>query len=375
MYIPIISFFLISLAFSFLCSLWEAVLLSIPSSYVHAQQEKQSPLGVLLFKLKNNVDQPLAAILTLNTIAHTVGAIGVGVEATKLWETVYPFVTAFVVPTVMTLAILIFSEIIPKTIGATYWKQWAGFTAHSLRFLITALYPLVLLSQFMTKLIKPKKKESTLSKDEMVALTEVAAKEGVFDEGESHMLANLLKFDTVKAKDIMTPRSVTFMASEEMTMEEFYEKNPKVRFSRIPVYKNEDRDKITGYILKNQIFTALLEDQGSLPLKSIRREITIAEVNSPVIHLFNKFMTQREHVALVMDEYGGFAGLVTFEDIIETMLGMEIVDESDRHEDMQLLARRSWERRAKAMGIEINPLENEEKPNEGKSNGDILNIQ
>ncbi len=359
----LILFFLVSIIFSFLCSVWEAVLLSITPAYAQIQLEKGNDVGKLIKSFKDNIDRPLAAILTLNTIAHTVGAIGVGSQATKVWEsgtgidiplgiTTIHIASEAIVATIMTLAILILSEIIPKTIGANYWQRLTGFTVKSLRIVIWLLdiIGLVKLSQFITKKLKKDKSKSVFSKADFTAMAAIGEKEGVFQKGESKIIQNLLRFDTIRAKDIMTPRTVVIAAKEEMTIQDFYNENKNLRFSRIPIFK-DSKDHISGFILKDVLLTALINDEGDRPLKDIMREILIVNEQINVPELFNRLMETREHIALVVDEFGGMSGIVSMEDVIETLLGMEIMDEFDNTADMQQLARKNWEKRAKDLGL------------------------
>jgi CBS domain containing-hemolysin-like protein len=357
----LIVFFLLSIIFSFLCSIWEAVLLSVPPAYVQIQHKEGTKTGKLLKEMKQDIDLPLAAILTLNTIAHTVGAIGVGAQAAIIWAgsyldinlgfTVLHVNTAgVIVPTVMTLAILILSEIIPKTLGANYWKNLAGFTVRALRVIIYALWPLVWLSKWITKILKSKNADMAFSRTDFKAMAEIGVQEGVFRKGESNIIQNLMRFNTITAKDIMTPRTVVIAANEEMSISEFYQDHPSLTFSRIPIYK-ENKDQITGFFLKDDLLQYQLEGKGDQPLKSIKREVSVITEVISITELFNRLMEEREHIAIVVGEYGGFEGLVTMEDVIETLLGMEILDEMDNIEDMQRLARKNWEKRARALGI------------------------
>ncbi len=351
MFTLLIVFFTVSIVFSFFCSLWEAVLLSITPTYAHIKMEQGSSIGRHLNSFKENIDRPLAAILTLNTIAHTAGAIGVGAQAAAIWSETHPFITQFAVPVIMTLAILIFSEIIPKTIGANYWQELAPFTVRSLLLLMVVLAPLVWLSQLITKALKKDKSRSVLSRSDFMAMAQIGAKEGVFEEAESHIIGNLLQFNTVRAEDIMTPRMVVKAAVETLTVREFHEENKDLRFSRIPVYQQESKDHITGYILKTEVLANIVNGKPDVTLASIRREMMIVNEDFPLPDLFDRLMKKRENIALVVDEFGGMAGIATMEDVIETMLGMEIVDESDRNEDMQVLARKNWQQRAKRLGL------------------------
>ena len=346
-----------SIAFSFLCSILEAVLLSVPPSQVQLLAEEGTSTGKLLKKYKTEIDKPLAAILTLNTIAHTVGAILVGSQAVKIWGD--SFNSAVLVPALMTLAILILSEIIPKTLGATFWKNLTGFTVRALQIIITILYPLVWLSQVITKFMKKDKSESVLSRREFTVMTNMAQQQGVLDENESSIMANLLRFNQVQVKDIMTPRTVIVAADETQTIREFYDGVDKIRFSRIPIYE-EEKDNITGMVLRSDILNAIIRDRGGEPLKNLRRDMMITAPDKSIMEIFDHLMERREHIALVLDKYGGTAGLVSMEDVIETLLGMEIVDETDHATDMQKLARRNWEKRAVVLGLTggIDPTEN-----------------
>lgn len=349
-YTLLITFFLVSIVFSFLCSMWEAVLLSTTPSFAEIKKREGTAIGHHLNEFKSNIDRPLAAILTLNTIAHTAGAIGVGAQATEIWADANPLITGLLVPVVMTLAILVFSEIIPKTIGATYWQRLVGFTVNSLLIVIKVLYPLVWLCQLVTSTLKRDTEGSIYSRSDFLAMAEIGAEEGVFEESESEIIGNLLRFNRVTARDIMTPRTVVAAAPEELTVREFFDDQESMRFSRIPVYEGA-KDHIIGYFLKDELLAALIEQRDDTTIGSLRREITIIPENFPLPELFNRFVDRREHIALVVDQYGGMAGIVTMEDVIETMLGMEIVDEMDQDDDMQSLARDQWEKRAKARGL------------------------
>ena len=341
-------FFFVSIVFSFLCSVWEAVLLSITPSFTQMKLQEGSDLGKDLQVFKENIDRPLAAILTLNTIAHTVGAIGVGAQATKIWGV--SIMSTAVVPVLMTLAILLLSEIIPKTIGANYWQELAGITVRCLKVVMWILAPLVFISQIITKLLKKDKDASVFSRADFGAMAELGTKQGLFDEGESNILKNLLKFNTIFAKNVMTPRTVMIASEQNQSIREFHETHPNLRFSRIPIFDSSS-DHITGYALKDQVLKALVDDQGDQPMLSIRRDVLAVKEDFPIPDLFNHFTSKREHIAIVLDEFGGTAGIVTMEDVIETLLGLEIVDEQDNATDMQALARKQWENRARSIGL------------------------
>jgi len=331
--------------------MWEAVLLSITPSYAQIKLQEGTPMGHQLQAFKENIDQPLAAILTLNTIAHTVGALGVGSQATQIWGEANPIITGFVVPAGMTLAILIFSELIPKTLGANYWKELSGFTVSSLSWLIKALYPLVWFSQLLTKALKKDKESAVFTRSDFLAMAELGTKEGVFEKSESQLINNLLQFNTVQASDVMTPRTVVVKVDEKQTIAAFNDAHPTLRFSRIPVYEAGNQDHIQGFILKNEMLQKLLAGEGDQSVFEIVRPIRTINEDFPIPELFNDFLEKREHIAVVVDEFGGMAGIVTMEDVIETMLGREIIDEMDNTEDMRELARRNWQHRAKNMGL------------------------
>ncbi len=356
---------IISIFFSFLCSILEAVLLSITPTFLNLKKSEGKSYADDLEALKKDVDRPLIAILTLNTIAHTVGAILVGVQAKAAYAELYGskahtiFGVQFtedlmvgVVSTIMTILILVASEIIPKTIGATYWKQLANFTTRSLNILIFPLKwtGILWLLQLTTKLIGGKGHGSVLSREGFLVMADMAQEEGVFQENESKIIKNLLTFKEVFAKDVMTPRTVMKSENENTTVEDFFNKNMNLRFSRIPIY-SEDPDNIKGLVLKDEVFKEMALDNGSRKLSELKRHIIVVSRNLPIPKLFEKLVESRNHMALVVDEYGSVSGLVTMEDVIETLLGMEIMDESDNVSDLQSLARKSWETRAKKLGI------------------------
>ncbi|GGZ75153.1 CNNM domain-containing protein [Algibacter mikhailovii] len=350
----------ISIFFSFLCSILEAVLLSVTPTFINVKKQEGKEYATTLEKLKKDVDKPLIAILTLNTIAHTLGAMMVGIEAEKL-----PFKIEFwgintvgVVSAIMTFLILVASEIIPKTIGATYWKQLANFASKALTILIFPLKwtGILWLLQLTTKLIGGKGHGSVLSREGFMAMTEIAHEEGVFQESESKIIKNLITFKEVFAKDVMTPRTVMKTEDETTTVEDFFKQNLNLRFSRIPVYTN-DPDNITGLVLKDEIFKEMALDNNSKKLSELKRSIIVVDRELPIPTLFEKLIESKNHMALVVDEYGSVSGLLTMEDVIETLLGLEIMDESDKVSDLQLQARKNWESRAKKLGI----LKEEEK--------------
>ena len=357
MYNLLITFFLLAILVSFLCSLLEAVLLSITPSYARVRLQEGGRIGRQLESFKSNIDRPLAAILTLNTIAHTVGAIGVGDQSAGIWSDTNPMVTGVIVPVIMVLGILILSEIIPKTLGANHWQRLVPFTVRTLDIIIFLLYPLVWVSQIITRKLKKDKSQSIFSRSEFLAMAEIGVTEGVFEKQDSEIIANLLRLETVRTEDIMTPRTVVRLASENQTIKEFYKDAGELPFSRIPLFEGKEKEHIAGYFLKSELMENLVQGRGGNHLSTIKRDITVVHESLPISDLFNRFLEKREHIALVVDEFGGMAGIVTMEDVLETLLGMEITDESDNTIDMQVLARKNWEARARRIGLIKNGFE------------------
>jgi magnesium and cobalt exporter, CNNM family len=349
----------ISIGFSFLCSILEAVLLSVTPTFIKIKKNEGKVYANALKKLKDDINKPLIAILTINTIAHTVGAILVGVQAEKSFGSGNNAVG--IVSAIMTLLILIISEIIPKSIGASYWKQLANFATMAILIL---MFPLKVtgvlwLLELTTKLLGKNTHEYNVSREDFHAMTEIAQKEGVFKESESKVMKNLIDFEKILVKNIMTPRTVMKIAPNKKTILEFYKENPKLIFSRIPVYK-ESADDITGFVLKDEIYESIICKKGNETLETIQREIFVTNRDEPIPLLLNKLIEQHEHIALVVDEFGSVNGLITQEDIIETLLGLEIVDESDSDADLQALARKLWKIRANRLGIIDKDIEKNE---------------
>ena len=336
----------VSIFFSFLCSILEAVLLSITPTFISIKKKEGKSYALTLEELKKDVDKPLIAILTLNTIAHTVGAILVGVQSETAFGSGNNVVG--IVSAIMTFLILVVSEIIPKTIGATYWKQLANFTSKALVLLIFPLKwtGIIWLMQITTKLIGKNNHGSVLSREDFSAMTEIAREKGVFDESESRYINNLLNFNKILVRDIMTPRVVVKSANANQNILDYFNENKNLTFTRIPIYVDSP-DNITDYILKDDILNEIANDKHDKKLSDLKRKILIVKNNMPIPILFQKFIEEKEHIALIIDEYGSFNGIVTMEDVIETLLGQEIVDESDTHTDMQKLARARWEERNK----------------------------
>jgi len=343
----LILYLFIALFFSFLCSLLEASLLSITPSFIAARVNENKSYGKNLKRFKDNVDLPLAAILTLNTFAHTIGAAGVGAQAQEIWGSEY----LSLISAVLTIIILIFSEIIPKTLGASYWKKLAPFTAKTLLVLIySPLYPFIIMSKFITKILNKNKQDDVLSRAEFQAMAEIGVQEGIFEKEESRILMNLMKFNYIVVKSIMTPRTVVVAAPENITIEGFFEASERIRVSRIPIYK-DNIDNVTGYVLKDDLMEYMIDKRSEIQLKSLSRNLMVVNEKMPIIRLFYKFIQEKEHIAMVVGEYGEMSGIVTMEDVIETLLGAEIMDELDNIEDMQKQAMLIWQRRAKRLGL------------------------
>ena len=343
----LVLFFVLSIVFSFLCSIWEAVLLSITPSYITSKEQDGSPIGKSLKAFKEDIDRPLSAILTLNTIAHTVGAIGVGSQAGKMFGTsegIFGISYESIIAGVMTLAILILSEIIPKTIGANLWKSLAPFTVRSLNLLMTVLAPFVWISQLITKKLKKDKDKSVLSRSDFAALARAGEETGVLKTQESKTIRNLLRLDQITVADIMTPRVVILSASEDMSLREFYEAHDPLPYSRIPVY-GDNPDAITGFVLRIDMLDSLIHNKDDKPLKDLKRDILIVHGEDTLSELLETLMKNDSHMSIVVDEFGGVTGLVTMEDVFETLLGLEIVDESDEVRDLQEFARNMWKKR------------------------------
>lgn len=341
----------LALVFSFLCSISEATLLSITPSYIAGLREANPKKAEQLRQLKEeNIDRSLAAILTLNTIAHTVGAIGAGAKAT----TVFGSAWFGVFSAVMTLLILFLSEIVPKTLGAVYWRQLAGFTIVFVKLLIKSMYPLIIISEKLTKLISGNKKLQDFSREEFVAMAGIGQEQGKINDRESEIIRNLFLFKSIKASTVMTPRVVISALSDELNVEQALAETADSQFSRVPVY-TKAVDNIVGFVLREDLLVAMNQGQGQRPLTDFRRDIATVVSSTPLSRLLDTLLEQRQHIALVVGEYGETQGLVTLEDVIETLLGIEILDESDDVADMQKLARQLWEKRAERLGLNIRP--------------------
>ena len=337
----LILYFLIAVIISFICSILEASLLSITPIYLAGKVNEGKAFAKSLQKFKEKIDTPLAAILTINTFANTVGAVGVGVQAQRLWGNEYLSITSGV----LTISILIFAEIIPKTLGVNYWKKLAPVIPYFLKGMIySPFYPIIAFAKFITKSLKKDQTQNVLSRSEFHAMAEISVKEGIFKKEESKILLNLMVFNKIEVKSILTPRTVVFAVEENMSVKEFIENNNKIIFSRIPIFQ-KDIENITGYVLKDDIMQYMIDQKQNNKLFNLRREIKVVTEQMPIIRFFYKLIEEKEHIAMVVGEYGEMVGIVTMEDIIETLLGTEIMDESDSVEDMQELAKKVWRKK------------------------------
>lgn len=341
----LIVYFCLAIGVSFFCSVWEAVILSVTNPYIANLKKKRPKTGNRLDNLKKHISRPLSAILTLNTISHTVGAMGVASQVTALgggkWDAV---AGAF-----MTIAILIASEIIPKNLGARHWRAWAPWVAICLSWLTKLMTPIIRILEIFSK---SHHKEATFSRDELKVMAEIGTRQGKLREEESRILDNLLQLRSISVHEVMTPRVVVFALPESTTIQEYIDKHDSSPFSRIPIY-SENRDDIHHFVLKHDILLAAAQGNFTLTLKDLKRKLLAISEVTKLTSAFEHLVANRSHISLVLDEYGGMSGLVTMEDIVETLLGLEIIDEADTREDMQEFARNLWKARAAKMGLEI----------------------
>ncbi len=336
----------IALLISFLCSVLEAVVLSIPPSYVAIKNEEGSPLAKDLNRIKENIDKPLSSILTLNTFAHTLGAAGVGAQAQIIWGKEY----LSLISAILTFLILVISEIIPKTLGANYWEELTPAALRIVRVLVFVLYPVVLLSQGITRILRKPAGQSIFTRSDLKKVAEAIHKEGSIKQNESDIIQNLMNFQHIRTEDIMTPRIVMRAELESTPVKDLIEVIDDIPFSRIPIYQG-DIDHVSGFALKDDILREMADPDSEKTLADLARPLYAVSSELTVFELFNFMVAKKAHIALVLGNYGGTEGIVTMEDVIETLLGIEIVDETDTTEDLQLLAREHWEKRAKKIGL------------------------
>ena len=334
-------FLLGAMGVSFLCSILESTLMTTPISYITMREDEGYKPATRFKRYKTDNARPIAAILSLNTIANTIGAAGVGHQVNEAfgsqWFTLVSIVT--------TVLILLFSEIIPKTIGTRHWRKLIGFSSNTIAVLIVLMYPFVVLIELFTRVFAPKNdEEAAVSREEVAAMADVGEDEGVIDEDENKIIQNIFKLDDIHIYDVMTPRSVAAVAPENMTIKSFYRDDEYSHFSRIPVYA-DSADDITGYILRSEALELLAEDKFACHLTDIKRPLPYFNEEDSISSAWESMLKQKVQIAIAIDEYGCFQGILTLEDIIETIFGLEIIDENDEVSDMQQYARERWQQR------------------------------
>lgn len=336
-----------ALVVSFVCSILEAVLLSITPAHLALLEKQGHPSAARLRALKADVDRPLAAILSLNTIAHTVGAAGAGAQAAR----VFGDAAVGVFSGVLTLLILVFTEIVPKTLGALHWKQLAPVTARVLRVLIVLMMPLVRLAQALTRLLTPSRDDRLVSRDEIAAMAEEGERAGVVESGETRVLQNLLRLGVLRVRDVMTPQPHVLALPRTMRVGNVLEQHPQLHFSRIPLFEERDGERrFEGYVLKDDVLQSAARDEHATSLCDLTRELLAVPEDMPLPHVFDRMVERREHIAVALAGNGAATGIVTMEDIVETLLGLEIFDEVDAATRIQERARAHWEERTRRLG-------------------------
>ena len=339
-------YFFAVLGISFLCSLLESFILSVTHAHISLVSKDRPALGKKLSHFKENINQPLSAILSLNTIANTVGAASVGaitlVEFGSNWVAI--------MSGILTLCILIFSEIIPKTVGALYWKKILVPATFAVQVLIIMTYPLVVFLEFLSKWLAKAENEDKVSREEVIAMAELGEDEGTIEESESTVIENVLMLDDISVEEVLTPRSVVFAVNKTNSVREVLDKYDDIEFSRIPVYE-DGLDNIIGIVRRHVLLKSKAEDQFDVTMGELAKPIHAVEENDSVGDVLDEFVKRREHLFMVKDQFGQVAGLITLEDAIETLLGVEIVDETDSVVDMRKLALDNWrKKRLKSQG-------------------------
>ncbi len=330
----LVVYFSLAIGVSFLCSILESVLLSINVSYISVLEKEKPKVGKLLKRLKTDVNKSIASILVLNTVANTLGAAGVGAQAGRIFDSKF----VFYVSVALVFSILFFSEIIPKTIGALYWRQLAPFSAFCIKFFMYITYPIVLMTLFVTNRISKDREDAyALTRAELLESTFLSEDEGIIDQKESDVIENVLHMEQIKVKEILTPKTVMFAVDGSKKVRDVLSEKDVYNFSRMPVYEGTV-DNVTGLVLAKKLFLQAFED-SSVTIDNIKKEIYKINENIPVSKVLDLFIKKKDHMFLVVDGYDQTEGIVTLEDCIETLLGVEIVDESDNVEDMRQLAK------------------------------------
>ncbi len=345
----LILYFLLAVVISFICSVLESVLLSVNMPYISVLEKERPNVGRLLKSHKTNINISIASILILNTIANTLGAAAVGAQA----ESIYGAGAVFYVSIVLTFAILFLSEIIPKTIGATYWKALAPIAAYVIQFLIWISYPIILLTLFVTKRINKDDEGISLTRQELIESTLMSEDEGILDEQESDVIENILMLDSIKIQEILTPRTVVFAIDGNRSIQDIVKNEPAIfKFSRVPVF-DKSIENITGMVMTKKIFKQALEND-TVSLNTIKKDIYKINENIPVSMALDLFIKKKEHMFLVQDSYDQTEGIVTLEDCVETILGVEIMDESDSHADMREVAKQKMKLKRRLEKSDLN---------------------
>ncbi len=339
----LITYLVLSVVVSFLCSLLESVILSLSPTYIAVLEKKNHKRGALLSHLKDNIDRPLAAILALNTTANTVGAAGVGAQVLSIWGS-----EGFAIASgALTFTILVFSEIIPKTLGAAHSKRLAPFCAIIIKYLIYLTYPFVLFSEFLNNILSSSD-DTSMTREEMIVTAELGVDDGVIRKNESLVIQNLLTLNKLEVTDIMTPRSVIFSLNGESSVGQVFIDHKSIEFSRIPIFK-KNLDNIIGFVLRYKLMEAYSQDLDNLAIEKLAKPIHSVPDTITVAACLDQFIKRKEHIFIVVNEYGESEGIVTLEDVVETLLGVEIVDEFDSVEDLRKHARDLWQNRKNAM--------------------------
>ncbi|RTE85882.1 MULTISPECIES: CNNM domain-containing protein [Gammaproteobacteria] len=329
----LIVFAFIAIGVSFLCSILEAALLSITPSYVAKLKEERPRLHKKLGVLKSNIDRPLAAILTLNTVAHTAGAAGVGAQVGVVFGDGYLAAAS----AIMTILILVLSEIVPKTIGAKFWRQLAPLLPGILNFMIVSLKPFIWMSDKITQRIGGE--ENIDVRSEIKALATLGHEQKAIDTDERRVISNILDLHTIRVRDVMTPRTVCQAVEPDETVSDFLQRVKAMPYSRFPVI---DKDEVPhGFILRNEA----LEAQSDCEIKDLARQVEVVMETIDIEQVMTRLLEQKQHMALVFDEHGSWLGLVTLEDIIETILGQPIMDETDTIPSLRRYAKQNWNKR------------------------------
>lgn len=336
----LVLYFLLALVISFICSLMESSILSVSFNHLSILKKKGSKAAEILEKQKINISRPLAAILTLNTVANTVGAAGVGAETLKIYGNEWVAIASGI----LTLSILIFSEIIPKTLGTVYSKKLVGFTAYSIQVLTILTLPFVYLSEGFSKLFKSNGDHLAVTREEMIAMAERGEDEGTLKEQESDVIENLLRLKDVEAEAVLTPRSVVFALNKDETVKNVVDNHSPIAFSRIPIFK-ENLDNVIGFVHRYDLIQKQADDDFEIRMEEIMEPISTILESTPVATVLDEFVKNHQQIFMVEDKFGTIVGLITLEDAIETLLGVEIVDEHDSVIDMRKLAIERREKR------------------------------